>query len=83
MSVWVLAAPHHGPLPSGPGLYSGSVALDSAEVQGAQVPVRIHVAYQNTYLIFAFGFLAALGGFTWATSLQRFRGRGEQGAPVP
>ena len=69
LTVWVLAAPHHGPLASGPGLYSGSVALDSSVVQGAQVPVRIHVAYQNPYLIFAFGFLAAFGGFTWAMLL--------------
>jgi hypothetical protein len=69
LTVWVLAAPHHGQLPSGPGLYSGSVSLDSASVQGAQVPVHIHVAYQNIYLIFAFGFLAAFGGFIWATLL--------------
>lgn len=69
LTVWTLAAPHHGPIPSGAGLYSGSVSLDSARVQGAQVPVRIHVAYQNIYLIFAFGFLAAVGGFIWAMLL--------------
>jgi hypothetical protein len=69
LTVWVMAAPHHGAIPSGPGFYSGSVSLDSAIVQGGQVPVRIHVAYPNVYLILAFGFLAAFAGFVWATLL--------------
>jgi hypothetical protein len=74
LTVWVVAAPHHGQIPSGPGLYAGSVSLDSATVQGAQVPVRIHVAYQNVNLIFAIGLLAAFGGFIWAMLLHSATG---------
>jgi len=74
LTVWVMAAPHHGAIPSGSGLYSGSVSLDSSYLQGGQVPVRIHVAYQNVYLILAFAFLAAFAGFVWATLLHYVTG---------
>jgi hypothetical protein len=65
ITVWVAAAPRYRVV-SGADAYSGTVVLDSPSAQGAKIPVSIHVAYQNLNLIFAFGFLAAFGGFTWA-----------------
>jgi hypothetical protein len=65
ITVWVVVAPRYRVV-SGADDYSGTVVLDSPSAQGANIPVSIHVAYQNLNLVFAFGFLAAFGGFTWA-----------------
>ena len=65
VTVWVLVAPHHH-YSSDAGLYSGAVALDSRTVQGANVPVHVHIEYQNRNFVLAFGFIAAFFGFIWA-----------------
>lgn len=73
LTVWVLVAPHHQQV-SADGAFSGSVTLDSPIAQGASITVRVHVIYQNLNLVFAFGFLAAFGGFTWAWLLHNATG---------
>lgn len=72
-AVWVLIAPHYG-RPSDAGLYSGAVALDSSTVQGANVPVHVHIEYQNRNFVLAFGFMAAFFGFVWAWLLHNIDG---------
>jgi hypothetical protein len=72
-TVWVLVAPHYRHS-SDAGLYSGAVALDSAAVQGANVPVHVHIEYQNRNFVLAFGFIAAFFGFIWAWLLHNIDG---------
>ncbi len=66
--------------PSDAGAYSGSVLLSSAQAQGANVPVDVHVEYQKLNLALAFSLLAAFGGFTWAWLLHT-TGGGKQANP--
>jgi hypothetical protein len=73
VTIWVVYAPHRGRL-SDPGLYAGSVSLDSRVAQGGNVPVRIHIEYQKIDLAIAFSLLAAFGGFTWAWLLHSATG---------
>jgi hypothetical protein len=65
LTVWVVVAPRYLAV-SGAGTYYGTITLDSPAAEGANIPVSINIAYQNLYLVFALGFLAAFGGFTWA-----------------
>jgi hypothetical protein len=65
LTIWVVVAPRYLAV-SGAGSYQGTVTLDSLTAQGANIPISIIIGYQNVPLVFAFGFLAAFGGFTWA-----------------
>lgn len=65
VTIFVLVAPLHGE-PSGFGGYSGTVALNDPRAAGGSLPVHVDVQYSNLYLVLAFSFLAAFGGFTWA-----------------
>jgi hypothetical protein len=79
LTVQVVVAPHHGP-PPGAGAYSGSVYLDNSAAQGAKVPVRVHIEYQNIKLVWAFSALAAFAGFIWAWLLHTVAGgKSQQG----
>jgi hypothetical protein len=65
IAVWIVIAPRYLEV-SGAGAYNGTITLDSPVAQGATIPISIDISYQNIYLVFAFGLLAAFGGFTWA-----------------
>jgi hypothetical protein len=65
VTISVVVAPRYRTV-SGPGEYTGTVALDDPEAVGANVPVTIDIEYPYLNRALAVSFLAAFGGFTWA-----------------